>query len=228
LLSLSNGLLIALQLFISISILKTRVFAWMFSAACRIKLIYCFGAFLWINEDLLMLAYAGKILYVDLSSGKARTEPLNDAAAKSYIGGLGLAINLLMDVSKPKKDAYDPDNPLIFCTGPLTGTLGPAGNGYVVVSKSPATGCVGEGKTQGYFGPEIKRAGYDAIIIKGKAEQLSYLWIDDDKVEIKNAQHLKGATPKEVDKKIRDELGDFSSASPPLERLERNFAGSPQ
>jgi aldehyde:ferredoxin oxidoreductase len=156
-----------------------------------------------------MLAYAGQILYVDLTSGKARTEPLTDVTAKSYIGGLGLAINLLMNASKPKKDAYDPDNPLIFCTGPLTGTLGPAGNGYVVVSKSPATGGVGESKAQGFFGPELKRAGYDAIVIKGKAPQLSYLWIDDSKVEIRKAENLKGNTPKEVDKKIREEQGDL-------------------
>jgi aldehyde:ferredoxin oxidoreductase len=162
-----------------------------------------------VNEDFIMLAYAGKILHVDLSSGRTQTELLNDKTAKSFIGGIGLALNLLMDVSKPKKDAYDPDNPLIFCTGPLTGTLGPAGNGYVVVSKSPATGGVGESKAQSFFGAEIKRAGYDAIVIKGKASQLSYLWIDDDKIEIRKADHLKGNTPKEVEKKIRDEQGDF-------------------
>ncbi len=156
-----------------------------------------------------MLAYAGKILHVDLTSGRARTETLTDVMAKSYIGGLGLGISLLMDNSKPQKDAFDPDNPLIFCTGPLTGTLGPAGNGYVVVSKSPATGGVGEGKAQDFFGPEIKRAGYDAIVIKGKASKLSYLWIDDDKVEIRTAEHLKGNTPNEVEQKIRNEQGDF-------------------
>ncbi len=156
-----------------------------------------------------MNAYAGRILHVNLTSGQIRTESLNEDLAKSYLGGIGLGINLLMEHSKTGRDAFDPDNPLIYCTGPLTGTLGPAGNGYAVVSKSPSTGCVGEGQVQGFFGPELKRAGYDAIIIKGKAVNLSYLWIDDDKIEIRNAEHLKGATVKDVEQKIRDEIGDF-------------------
>jgi len=156
-----------------------------------------------------MNSYAGKILHVNLTTGKARTEPLNEDTAKNYLGGVGLGINLLMDHSKPGKDAFDPDNPLIYCTGPLSGTLGPAGNGYAVVSKSPSTGGVGEGQVQGFFGPELKRAGYDAIIIKGKASTLSYLWIDDDKIEIRNAECLKGKTVKEVEQLIRDEIGDF-------------------
>lgn len=156
-----------------------------------------------------MNAYAGKILHVNLTTGKARTEPLNEDTAKNYLGGIGLGINLLMDHSKPGRDAFDSDNPLIFCTGPLSGTLGPAGNGLAVVSKSPSTGGVGEGQVQGFFGPELKRAGYDAIIIKGKAVNLSYLWIDDDKIEIRNAECLKGKTVKEVEQLIRDEIGDF-------------------
>jgi aldehyde:ferredoxin oxidoreductase len=156
-----------------------------------------------------MYAYAGRILHVNLGSGQTRVETLNESTAKSYIGGVGLGISLLMDHSKPKKDAFDPDNPLIFCTGPLSGTLGPAGNGYAVVSKSPSNGGVGEAATRGFFGPELKRAGYDAIVIKGKASNLSYLWIDDDKVEIKNAETLTGKTVKEVEQKIRDAQGDF-------------------
>lgn len=157
-----------------------------------------------------MFAYAGKILHVNLTTGEMKTEPLTEEMAKQYIGGIGLGIRLLMDNSKPGTDAFDPDNPLIYCAGPLSGTMGPtAGNGYSVVSKSPATGGVGEGKAHGFFGPDLKRAGYDAVIITGKAPQLSYLWIDDDKVEIRNAEHLKGATPNDTDHKIRDELGDF-------------------
>jgi aldehyde:ferredoxin oxidoreductase len=157
-----------------------------------------------------MFAYAGKILHVNLTTGETKTEPLTEEMAKQYIGGIGLGIRLLMDNSKPGTDAFDPDNPLIYCAGPLSGTMGPtAGNGYSVVSKSPATGGVGEGKAHGFFGPDLKRAGYDAVIITGKAPQLSYLWIDDDKVEIRNAEHLKGATPNDTDHKIRDELGDF-------------------
>ena len=157
-----------------------------------------------------MFSYAGKILHVNLSTGETKTEPLSEDMAKQYIGGIGLGIRLLMDNSKPGTDAFDPDNPLIYCAGPLSGTMGPtAGNGYAVVSKSPATGGVGEGKAHGFFGPDLKRAGYDAVIIKGKAPKLSYLWIDDDKVEIRDAEYLKGATVNDTDNRIRDELGDF-------------------
>jgi len=157
-----------------------------------------------------MFAYAGKILRVDLTTGKVSTEPLSEQMAKSYIGGIGLGIRLLMDASKPGTDAFDPGNPIIFATGPLSGTMGPtAGNGYAVVSKSPATGGVGEAKAHGFFGPDLKRAGYDAVIITGKADKLSYLWIDDDKVQIMNAEHMTGKSPYETDMQIREELGDY-------------------
>jgi aldehyde:ferredoxin oxidoreductase len=156
-----------------------------------------------------MNAYAGKILHVNLTTKQVWTEPLNEAAAKLYIGGLGLGINLLMEHSKTGRDALDPDNLLIYSTGPLTGTLGPAGNGYTIVSKSPQTGGVGEATAQGFFGPELKRAGYDAIVIRGKTSKLSYLWIDDDKIEIRNAEHLTGNSVKEVETKLREEIGDF-------------------
>jgi aldehyde:ferredoxin oxidoreductase len=157
-----------------------------------------------------MFAYAGKILHVNLTTGQSKTEPLTEEMAKQYIGGIGLGIRLLMDNSKPGTDPFDADNPIIFATGPLSGTMGPtAGNGYAVVSKSPATGGVGEAKAHGFFGPDLKRAGYDAVVITGKAPKLSYLWIDDDKIEIRDGEHLKNATVNDTDNKIRDELGDF-------------------
>jgi len=161
-------------------------------------------------EEKRVSAYAGKILRIDLTTTKVSTEPLNKESAKNYIGGIGLGIHLLMNNSKPGVNAFDPDNPLIFVTGPLSGTMGPtAGNGYAVVSKSPATGGVGEAKAHGFFGPDLKRAGYDAVIITGKAEKLSYLWIDDDKVRLMNAENMKGKSPYETDMAIRDELGDY-------------------
>ena len=157
-----------------------------------------------------MFAYAGKILRIDLTTGKVSTEPLTEQMAKSYIGGIGLGIRLLMDNSKAGTDPFSPDNPIIFATGPLSGTMGPtAGNGYAVVSKSPATGGVGEAKAHGFFGPDLKRAGYDAVIITGKADKLSYLWIDDDNVKVMNAEHMKGKSPYETDVQIRQEIGDY-------------------
>ncbi|MCL2172604.1 MAG: hypothetical protein FWB84_03030 [Candidatus Bathyarchaeota archaeon] len=157
-----------------------------------------------------MRAYAGRILHVNLSSEQSRIEILDEKTTRLYLGGIGLGINLLMEHSKPNKDAFDSDNPLIYCTGPLSGTLGLAGSGYAIVSKSPATGCIGEGQIQSFFGSELKRAGYDAIIIKGKATNLSYLWIDDDKIQIRNAQHLKNNSVEAVEQSLRSELGDFS------------------
>jgi aldehyde:ferredoxin oxidoreductase len=157
-----------------------------------------------------MFAYAGKILRVNLTTGKVSTEPLSEKTVKDYIGGIGLGIKLLMDNSKPGTDPFDPDNPIIYLTGPLTGTLGPTGgNSYAVVSKSPATGCVANAEAHGFFGPDLKRAGYDAVIITGKADKLSYLWIDDDNVKIMNAEHMKGKSPYETDMQIREELGDY-------------------
>ncbi|MEM3010591.1 MAG: aldehyde ferredoxin oxidoreductase family protein [Candidatus Bathyarchaeia archaeon] len=156
-----------------------------------------------------MFGYAGRILHVDLTTGKAETKPLDEKLARKFIGGIGLGIKLLLDNSKPGVDAFDPENPLIFVTGPLTGTVGPtAGNGYAVVSKSPQSGGVGEAKAHGFFGAELKRAGYDAIIFTGKAEKLVYLWIDDDSVQIMDASHLAGKSPEDTQKTIREELKD--------------------
>ncbi len=171
-----------------------------------------------------MLSYAGRILRVDLSSGKTWTEPLSEEMAKQYIGGIGLGIRLLADNLKPGTDAFSPDNPLIFVTGPLSGTMGPtAGNGYAVVSKSPATGGVAEAKAHGFFGPDLKRAGYDAVIITGKAEKPVYLWIDDDSVQLMDAKNLWGKSPYETDVAIRKDLGDYyirvSAIGPAGEKL---------
>ena len=157
-----------------------------------------------------MNAYVSKVLHVNLSSGQVRTEILDERTVRLYLGGVGLGVNLLMEYSKPGRDAFDPDNPLIYCIGPLSGTLGLAGHGYAVVSKSPLTGGVCEGQVQSFFGSELRRAGYVAIVIKGKAPELSYLWIDDDQVQIMTAHRFRGDSVLEVERKICNELGDLS------------------
>jgi len=155
------------------------------------------------------LSYAKRILHVDLSTGKTEIEPLKEEMAKKYIGGIGLGIRLLFDHSKPGIDPFSPQNPLIFAAGPLSGTMAPtAGNSYAVVSKSPLSGGVGEAKAHGFFGAEIKRAGYDVFIFKGKAEKPVYVWIDDDSVQLMDAKHLLGKSPEETEAAIREELGD--------------------
>ncbi len=110
-----------------------------------------------------MLGYAGKILFVDLSNGKTHIEKLDEATAKKYIGGIGLGMHLWLTNSKASVDPLSPENPLVLALGPVSGTMFPTGgNGHAFISKSPATGGVGEAVSHGTFGAELKRAGYDA------------------------------------------------------------------
>ena len=155
------------------------------------------------------MSYVKRILHVDLSTGKTEIEPLKEELAKKYIGGIGLGMRLFLDNSKAGVDPFSPENPIVFVTGPLSGTMAPsAGNSYAVVSKSPATEGIAESKAHGFFGAELKRAGYDAVIFKGKAAKPVYVWIDDDSVQLLNAEHLKGKSPQETEEAIRQELGD--------------------
>lgn len=157
-----------------------------------------------------MYGYAGKILHVDLNTGKTRAEPLNEKNAQKYVGGIGLGMRLWLDNSKPNVDPLSPENPLILALGPVSGTMFPTGgNGHAFISKSPETGAVGEAVSHGTFGAELKRAGYDAIILTGKAEKPIYLWIDDDSVQLLDAAHLMGKSPSETEDAIKDELGDY-------------------
>jgi len=154
--------------------------------------------------------YAGKILHIDLKTGKTQTEKLNMEYAKKYIGGIGLGMRLWLDNSKPNTDPLSPDNPLILALGPTSGTMFPTGgNGHAFVAKSPETFAIGEAVAHGTFGAELKRAGYDAIILKGKAEKPTYLWVDDDSVQLLDASHLMGKSPSETEDTIKTELDDY-------------------
>jgi len=173
-----------------------------------------------------LFGYAGRILHIDLSTGKTEIEPLREDLAKKYIGGIGLGMRLFLDHSKPGVDPFSPENPLILATGPLSGTMAPTGgNGHAFVSKSPQSFGVGEAKSHGFFGAELKRAGYDAVIFKGKAEKPVYVWIDDDSVQLMDAKHLWGKSPQETEDAIRDELKDYyirvASIGPAGEKLVR-------
>jgi aldehyde:ferredoxin oxidoreductase len=135
---------------------------------------------------------------------------LNEDYAKKYIGGIGLGIRMWLDNSKAGVDPFSPENPLILVTGPIAGTVWPTGgNGHAFVSKSPQSFGVGEAKAHGSFGTELKRAGYDAVVLKGKAEKPVYVWIDDDAVQLLDASRLMGKSPAETEDAIREELGDY-------------------
>lgn len=156
-----------------------------------------------------MLGYAGKVLFVDLSNGKTRIEKLDEATAKKYIGGIGLGMYLWLANAKEGVDPLSPENPLVLALGPVSGTMFPTGgNGHTFISKSPATGGVGEAVSHGTFGAELKRAGYDAIVLTGKSERPIYLWIDDDSVQLFGAAGITGKSPWETEEAIKNELGD--------------------
>ncbi|MCW4011308.1 MAG: aldehyde ferredoxin oxidoreductase family protein [Candidatus Bathyarchaeota archaeon] len=157
-----------------------------------------------------MLGYAGKVLYVNLTTGKTQTEKLKEETAKKYVGGIGLGMSLWLANSKAGVDPFNADNPLVLALGPVSGTMFPTGgNGHAFISKSPETGAVGEAVSHGTFGAEIKRAGYDAIVITGKAEKPIYLWIDDDSIQLLDASNIWGKSPSETEEDIKTELGDY-------------------
>jgi aldehyde:ferredoxin oxidoreductase len=173
-----------------------------------------------------LYGYAGRVLHIDLTTGKTHVEPLNEEYAKKYVGGIGLGMRLWLDQSTPGVDPFSPENPLILTTGPISGTMWPTGgNGHAFVSKSPQSFGIGESKSHGSFGTELKRAGYDAVIFKGKAEKPVYVWIDDDSVQLLDASHLMGKSPAEVEDAIREELGDYyirvAAIGPAGEKLAR-------
>ena len=122
-----------------------------------------------------MFGYAGRILIVDLDTGRTRTEQVNMDVARKYIGGIGLGMRLWLDHTKPGVDPIGPENTLVVALGPVSGTMFPtAGNGHAFIAKSPATSLLGDAVSHGTLGAELKRAGYDAIILKGKEKWLTY------------------------------------------------------
>src|SRR5512137_450827 len=130
--------------------------------------------------------------------------------AKKYIGGLGLGMRLWLDSTKQGVDPLSAENTLVLALGPVSGTMFPTGgNGHAFVAKSPETFGVGEAVSHGTFGAELKRAGYDAVILTGKSEKPVYLWIDDDSVQLLDAANLVGKSPSETEEAIKDELGDY-------------------
>src|SRR3990172_2122943 len=152
--------------------------------------------------------YTGKLLFVDLSNNKILSENINPGDAELFIGGSGIAANILNNKTDSETDPLSPENPLIFMTGPLTGTPVPWSGRHAVVSLSPLTGIWGESYCGGTWGSELKRAGYDGVIIRGKAENPVYLWIKNGKAEIRNSFHIWGKDTYEVESLIKKETDE--------------------
>lgn len=155
-----------------------------------------------------MSGYMGKLLLVDLESGWLGEEELNMEWACQFVGGSGLACRYLYDLVGVDTDPLGPDNPLLFMTGPLVGTPAPSCGRYVVCARSPLTGIWGEANCSGFFGPELRFAGYDGIMVRGQAAQPVYLWIDDGQVELRDAAHLWGQDTYQTQTTIKEELGE--------------------
>src|SRR5271157_1206153 len=149
---------------------------------------------------------AGKILRVDLSSGKIRTEE-TAKYARRWIGGRAVNSHILLDEVKPETKWSDPENLLIFGAGALTG-IAPGGSRTSVESKNVFSGGKGSANVGGHFGPELKYAGYDHVVVSGKADEPVYLWISDDAVEIRDGRALWGKTTFETEEALQKGLGD--------------------
>ena len=140
------------------------------------------------------MGWTRKVLRVDLSTGTCTSEPLNMALAQQYLGQRGLATKYFVDEVDPKVEPLSPANKLIMATGPLTGTSASTGGRYSVITKGALTGAIACSNSGGYFGAELKFAGWDMVIFEGRSEKPVYLSIEDDQVELRDAAHLWGKT----------------------------------
>lgn len=152
-----------------------------------------------------MKGYTGKILRVDLTKGKVEAEKLDENLAKKFIGGSGLATKILYDETGAETDPLGPDNRLIFMTGPFAATPIITSGRHHVVTKSPLTGAYTESDSGGTWGPFLKRAGFDGIVVSGKSSKPVYLWVADGKAEIRDASRLWGMDTYDVEPVIRKE-----------------------
>jgi aldehyde:ferredoxin oxidoreductase len=151
--------------------------------------------------------YGGTILRVDLSTGSIEKQS-TAAYTNEWLGGRGFNTRILYKELKPGIDALSPENLLIFSVGPLTGSMFPGSGRVEVAAKSPVTGIQGMSNMGGYWGPELKYAGYDSIIVKGKAPKPVYIAINNDSIWVKDASHIWGLDTYKTQDVLQEELGD--------------------
>ena len=154
------------------------------------------------------MSWAGKILRVNLSAGTVKSEPLNMEWAQAYLGSRGLGTKYLVEEVDATVDPLSPANKIIWATGPLTGTMASTGGRYTVITKGPLTGAVACSNSGGYWGAELKMAGWDMIIFEGKSASPVYLYINDDTAELRDAGHLWGKSVWETEEIIKKGLQD--------------------
>lgn len=151
--------------------------------------------------------FAGKLLRVDLTSGSATSEDLNRDWALDFVGARGLGVKYLYEEVDPKVDPLSPENRLYLATGPLTGTAASCAARYEAVTKSPLTGFVATSNSGGHWGPELKFAGYDMVIVQGSSNVPVYLWVNDDQVELRDASEVWGRGVWDTEDILHEEVG---------------------
>lgn len=156
-----------------------------------------------------MFGWAGTVLDIDLTENRILKAPLALDFARKWVGGEGFGVKTLWDVAGPEEeDALDEGNVLIYATGPLTGTMAPSSGRLEIINKSPLTGGFGDSNSGGHFAPELKNAGYDMLVIRGRAKEPVCIFINNDDVQIRKAGHLWGKPVSETDATLKSELGD--------------------
>ena len=154
------------------------------------------------------MSWAGKILRVNLTAGTVTPEPLNMDWARAYLGSRGLGSKYLVEEVSPKVDPLSADNKIIWATGPLTGTMASTGGRYTVITKGPLTGAIACSNSGGYWGAELKFAGWDMVIFEGKSAKPVYLYINDDVAELRDAGHLWGQSVWKTEEILKTSLQD--------------------
>ena len=153
-----------------------------------------------------MYGFHGRLLHIDLGSGKASWEDLQEPRLRAFLGGIGLGTSLLYDYAPPGVAPFSPANPLVLTSAPLVGTGLTTTAKFAVVTKSPLTGFIADSLSSSYFALELKRSGLDAVVITGRAPSMTYIYIHNEHVEIRPANHLVGKSPSDTESSIRSEL----------------------
>ncbi len=173
----------------------------------------------------MMYGWTGTALRINLTTRQIMKEPLREEWAHEYIGGRGLGARYLLAEVDPTINPFSPDNKMMIVTGPLTGTNASCGSRYMVITKGPLTNAITTSNSGGTWGPELKAAGYDMLILEGRASSPCYLWIYNDQVEIRDAGHLWGKTVWETEEQLKTEVGVpdaiIASIGPAGEKLVR-------
>ncbi|MGH7769398.1 MAG: aldehyde ferredoxin oxidoreductase family protein [Candidatus Binatia bacterium] len=160
-----------------------------------------------------MRGFHGRLLHIDLSSGTHQRRELEEPRLRAFLGGIGLGASLLYDYAPPGVEPFAPENPLIVTSAPLVGTGLTTTAKFAVVTKSPLTGFIADSLSSSHFALELKRVGLDALVVTGRASSMVYITIDNDNVEIREGEHLRGKTPGEAEALIRSEYPEARVAA---------------